>query len=96
MQVKAATSKAVAADMLDRLVSVSTYMTALIWRETLKAWTVDTGDFPCLARDVKTALSVLRSDWQPIKRRGMEGAIRRREGTQWVRRERSVEGWLML
>ena len=37
MQVRAATSKAETADLVDNLVSVSTYMTAPIWRDTLSA-----------------------------------------------------------
>ena len=92
MQVKAATSNAAAADLSECLVSVSTYITALIWRETRRPWQEDTGDLPCLAREVTTALSVLRSDWHPIRRRGVEGASRFREGTQWVMSDRMVEG----
>ena len=80
--VKAATSKAVVADLLVCLVSVSTYITALIWRDTFSAWQEDTGDLPWRAREVTTALSVLRSDWQPISRSGVKGEILFRKGTQ--------------
>ena len=37
MHVRAATSKAEVADLVDSLVSVSTYITAPIWRDTLSA-----------------------------------------------------------
>lgn len=92
MHVEAATSNAAAADLSECLVSVSTYITALIWRECRSPWQEDTGDLPCLARELMTALSVLRSDWHPIRRRGMEGASRFREGTQWVMSDRRVDG----
>ena len=82
MQVRAATSNAEVADLVDSLVSVSTYITYPIWRDTLSAREEDTGDLPCLARDVTTALSVLRSAWQPINRWGVEVVMECREGTQ--------------
>lgn len=94
--VRPATSKAEFADLLECFVSVSTYMTALIWRDTLSAWEEETGDLPCLAREVTTTLSFLRSAWQPIKRWGVEGARDWREGTQWVMTDLRVDGSLML
>lgn len=68
-QVLAANSKAAVADLVDSLASVSTYITASIFLQKARAMLEETGWLPVLEREARPSLSLLRSAWQPTRRR---------------------------
>ena len=80
-QVLAASSNTALADLGDSLASVSTYMAASIRRQKERARLEDTGWRPVRASEARPALSLLRSAWQPTRRR-LQLRLERR-GSQW-------------
>ena len=68
----AATSNAEIAALAEALAEVSTYVTPPIRWQILRAWSVDTGAFPCFESEDNTSRFVRRSEAQPTRTIGME------------------------
>ena len=55
----------------EALIEVSTYVTPPIRWQILRAWSVDTGAFPCFESEANTSRFVRRSEAQPTRTIGM-------------------------
>ena len=93
---KPATSKAEMAARVEVLAEVSTYIKALICWLNVNACSGLMGALPCLDKLDKISRFLRKSDWQPTKITGVDGATARISGHQWFKALKRDEGSVIL
>ena len=91
-----ATSNAEMAARVEVLAEVSTYIKALICWLKVNACSGLMGALPCLDKLNKISRFCRKSDWQPTRIIGVEGATARISGHQWFKALKRDEGSVIL